>query len=83
MSLRREVLIRILALLQRKTLIETKNRTLKWLKRHYSTVRSMKNVAVLTEDRAFETVALVTCHVNLNLNSDWLLVCFGPGYQIW
>ena len=32
MSLRRKVLIRILALLQRKTLIETKNRTLKCLK---------------------------------------------------
>ena len=48
-----EVLIRIIALLQRKTLIETKNRTLKCLKRHYSTVRSMKNVAVLTEDGAF------------------------------
>ena len=45
----REVLIRI----QRKTLIETKNRTLKRLKRHYSTVRSMKNVALLTEDGAF------------------------------
>ena len=53
MSSRREVLIRTLALLQRKTLIETKNRTLKCLKRHYSTVRSMKNVAVLTEDGAF------------------------------
>ena len=56
MSSRREVLIRILALLQRKTLIETKNRTLKclkWLKWRYSTVRSMKNVAVLTEDGAF------------------------------
>ena len=37
MSSRREVLIRILALLQRKTLIETKNRTLKCLKWHYST----------------------------------------------
>ena len=49
----REVLIRIIALLQRKTLIETKNRTLKCLKRHYSTVRSMKNVAVLTEDGVF------------------------------
>ena len=58
MSSRREVLIRILALLQRKTLIETKNRTLKCLKRHYSTVRSMKNVAVLTEDGAF---ALFLC----------------------
>ena len=53
MSSRREVLIRILALLQRKTLIETKNRTLKCLKRHYSTVRSMKNVAVLTGNGAF------------------------------
>ena len=41
MSSRREVLIRILALLQRKTLIETKNRTLKCLKRHSSTVRSI------------------------------------------
>ena len=30
-----------------------KNRTLKRLKRRYSTVRSMKNVAVLTEDGAF------------------------------
>ena len=38
----------VLAVLQRKTLIETKNRTLKCLKWHYLTVRSMKNVAVLT-----------------------------------
>ena len=53
MSSRREVLIRILALLQRKTLIKTKNRTLKSLKWNYSTVRSMKNVAVLTENGAF------------------------------
>ena len=53
MSSRREVFIRILALLQRRTLIETKNRTLKCLKRHYSTVRSMKTIAVLTEDGAF------------------------------
>ena len=53
MSSRREVLIRILALLQRKTLLETKYRTLKCLKRHYSTVRSMKNVAVLKDDGAF------------------------------
>ena len=50
MSSRRDACIRILALLQGKTLTETKNRTLKCLKRHYSTVRSMKNVAVLTED---------------------------------
>ena len=50
MSSRREVLIRILALLQRKTLIETKNRALKW---HYWTVRSIKDVALLTEDGAF------------------------------
>ena len=53
MSLRRGVLIRILALLQRKTLNETKNRTLKCLKWHYSTVQSIKNVTVLTEDGAF------------------------------
>ena len=50
-SSRHEVFIRILALLQRKTSIETKNRTcLKW---HYFTVRSMKILAVLTEDGAF------------------------------
>ena len=53
MSSRRIVLIRILALLQKKTLIKPKNRTLKCLKRHYLTVRSIKNVAVLTEDGAF------------------------------
>ena len=53
MSSRREVFIRIQALLQRKTFIETKNHKLKCLKRHYSTVRSMKNIAVLTEDGAF------------------------------
>ena len=50
MSSRCEVLIRILALLQMKTLIETKNRTLKW---HYWTVRVITNVALLTEDGAF------------------------------
>ena len=48
MSLLHEVLGRIQAILQRKMLIETKNRTLNCLKRHYSTVRSMKNVAALT-----------------------------------
>ena len=53
MSSRREVLIRILALLQRKTLIEKKNRPLKW---HYWTVRSIKNVALLTEDGAFALI---------------------------
>ena len=46
-------IVRILALLQRKTLIETKNRTLKCLKWNYSTVQSMKNVTVLTKDGAF------------------------------
>ena len=50
MSSRCEVLIRILALLQRKTLIKTRNPTLKW---RYLTVRSMKNVAVLIEEGAF------------------------------
>ena len=34
-------------------LSDTKNRTLKCLKCHYSTVWSMKNVAVLTVDGAF------------------------------
>ena len=53
MSSRREVLIIILALLQRNTLIETKNRTSNCLKRHYSTMPSMKNVALLTKDGAF------------------------------
>ena len=53
MSSRREVFIRILALLQRKTFIETKNHTLKCLKQDYSTVRSMKAVTVLTDDGAF------------------------------
>ena len=52
-SLESQRVVIILALSQRKTLIETKNRTLKCLKWHYSTVRSMKNVAVLTEDGAF------------------------------
>ena len=42
--------MRILALLQRKTLIETKNRSLKCLKQHYLTARSMKKFAALTED---------------------------------
>ena len=53
MSSQHEVLIRILVLLQRKTLLETKNRTLKCLKWHYLTVQSMKNVAVLMEDGTF------------------------------
>ena len=52
-SLEPQRVVRILALSQRKTLIETKNLTLKCLKWHYSTVRSMKTVAVLTEDGAF------------------------------
>ena len=37
--------IRILALLQSKTLLETKNRPLKCLKRHYLTLQSITNVA--------------------------------------
>ena len=53
MSSRREASVRILALLQRKTSLEITNRTLKCLKRHYSTVHWMKNVAVLTEVGAF------------------------------
>ena len=53
MSSRCEVLIRILALLQRKTLTKTKSRTLKFLQWHNFTARSMKNIAVLTEDGGF------------------------------
>ena len=60
MSSRREVLIRSSALLQRKTLIETENRTLKCLKWRYLTVRSMKNVAALTEDGAFPSFLVLT-----------------------
>ena len=33
--------------------LKQKNRTLKCLKQHYSTLKSMKNVAVLTGDGAF------------------------------
>ena len=61
MSSRREVLILIQALLQRKTLLKTKNRILKCLTRHYSTAQSMKNVAVSTEDGA-PTPPLGICH---------------------
>ena len=46
MSSRREVLIRILALLQGKTFIETKNRRSMWWDQ-------WKKIAVLTEDGAF------------------------------
>ena len=54
MSSRREVLITILALLQRKTLLGTKNRTcIITAYYYYSTVQSIKNLAVLTEDGAF------------------------------
>ena len=53
-------IVRILAPLQRKTLIETKNRTLKCLKWNYSTVQSMKNVTVLTEDGAFAPFCVST-----------------------
>ena len=59
MSLLRDVLGRIQAILQRKMLIEAKNHTLKCLKRHYSTVRSMKNVAVLMEDGAIPSFSFL------------------------
>ena len=29
-----------------------------------------------------EMVAMITCHVNLNLVFDWPIDCFGAGYQI-
>ena len=48
----RGVIIRILALLQSKTLIETKNRTLKCLKWHYLTVRSIKKCCIVDGGRA-------------------------------
>ena len=62
MSSRRKVL-RIQALLQRKTLLKTENRILKCSKRHYSTAQSMNvaNVAVSTEDGA-PTPPLGICH---------------------
>ena len=53
MSSPREVLIKNPSAITKKTLLETKNGTLKCLKQHYSTVRSMKKVAVLTENGAF------------------------------
>ena len=28
-----------------------------------------------------EMVAMITCHVIANLMFDWLIGCFGPGYQ--
>ena len=60
MSSRHEVFDRTLALLQKNTFIETKNRTLQCLKRHYSTVWSMKNVAVLTEDGGVDSSRVST-----------------------
>ena len=53
MSSPHEVLIKNPSAITKKTLLETKNGTLKCLKQHYSTVRSMKKVAVLTENGAF------------------------------
>ena len=44
-----------IALLQRQTLNETRNHTLKFLKWHYSTVRPMETVAVLMEDGGFDS----------------------------
>ena len=53
MSSPHEVLIKNPSAITKKTLLETKNGTLKCLKQHYSTVRSMKKVAMLTENGAF------------------------------
>ena len=52
MSSPHEVLIKNPSAITKKTLLETKNGTLKYLKQHYSTVWSMKKVAVLTENGA-------------------------------
>ena len=38
--------------------------------------------SVVGRHLGLKTVATATCHVNLNLNSDLLLVGLGPGYQI-
>ena len=53
MSSPHEVLIKNPSAITKKTLLEAKNGTLKCLKQHYSTVRSMKKVAMLTENGAF------------------------------
>ena len=53
MSSPHEVLIKNPSAITKKTLLETKNGTLKCLKQHYLTVRSMKKVTVLTENGAF------------------------------
>ena len=55
--------------LEKKTLLETKNRALKCLKRHYSTVQSMKNVAELTEDGVFGTPGNMLSKAQKNVNA--------------
>ena len=71
MLLGRKVFIRILTLLQRKTLI-------KCLKRHYSTVRSMKNVAVSTHPGGFVSSRVLT---PVNLPSKAKKKTLMPGGQ--
>ena len=79
--------------MQRKTLIETKNGALKCLKWHYLTVRSLKNVAVLTEDgafalffssppRGFDSLRVPT-HGNLPFKAKILIPGSQPGGEGW
>ena len=86
MLLRRKVFIRILTLLQRKTSIETKDRWLKCLKRHYSTVRSMKNVAVSTHPGGFVSSRVPTpeiFHPRQKKNTNARGVSPGGGWCSW
>ena len=69
MSSLHEVLVRIQAILRKEDVIETKNRTLKCWEQYYSTVQSMKNVAVLTKDRA---IALFFHSHPIGFDSSWI-----------
>ena len=84
MSSQREVIIRMLALLQRKKFIETKNRTLKCLKRHYSTVRSMKCcILFLPHPGGFDSSRVLTPG-NLPFKAEKMLMPGGqPGEGGW
>ena len=65
-------IVRILALLQRKTLFETKNRTLKCLKWHYSSVRSLSKSYLVTLAKIQDTPAreVAMSHSRCNLSFD-------------
>ena len=65
-------IVRILALLQRKTLFETKNRTLKCLKWLYSSVRSLSKSYLVTLAKIQDTPAceVAMSHSRCNLSFD-------------